>query len=423
MRSPPQTTRVFKKTSPNEAVTVYLGKRDFYDHGDHVDPIDGVVAVNRDLVGSKKVFVRFSAVFNYTAGESDALGIGVRKELYSSTVCVYPSPYAPPPLTRLQKKLYAKIGENAHGFIFQLPSGVPSSVTLQSLQAAANPKQHRCGVDHELVAFVADVETDRVSKKASVRLNVRKLSYLRPELHPVLPSASSSKSFLLGSGQLGLTATLNKELYYHGEPVEITVAIDNHSSRSVKSILLKVRQFTQLRTEASGSDFSSKCIIAQIESTVGCPIASNSSVEHKYSLVPSRQDNLKQLHLALDGQLKDEDTALASSTMMSGRADPVGIIVSYEVKVALIVALASDVVVKVPFSLSAPPPALPEPETPRALAGPASPAAAASDKASVLNFDEDEDLEFEFVEFMRGRVEKFYTDVDADHDDDDKQVA
>lgn len=34
-----QATRVFKKSSPNGKITVYLGKRDFVDHITHVDPI------------------------------------------------------------------------------------------------------------------------------------------------------------------------------------------------------------------------------------------------------------------------------------------------------------------------------------------------------------------------------------------------
>ena len=33
------TFRVFKKSSPNGKVTVYLGKRDFIDHLTHIDPI------------------------------------------------------------------------------------------------------------------------------------------------------------------------------------------------------------------------------------------------------------------------------------------------------------------------------------------------------------------------------------------------
>lgn len=48
--------KVFKKTSPNGKLTVYLGKRDFVDHLDHVDPIEGVVVADADYLKGRKVF-------------------------------------------------------------------------------------------------------------------------------------------------------------------------------------------------------------------------------------------------------------------------------------------------------------------------------------------------------------------------------
>lgn len=51
-----QATRVFKKSSPNGRITVYLGKRDFVDHITHVDPIGNMytlvnllIEVNRSI--------------------------------------------------------------------------------------------------------------------------------------------------------------------------------------------------------------------------------------------------------------------------------------------------------------------------------------------------------------------------------------
>jgi hypothetical protein len=35
--------RVFKKSSANGKITVYLGKRDFVDHITHVDPIGKII--------------------------------------------------------------------------------------------------------------------------------------------------------------------------------------------------------------------------------------------------------------------------------------------------------------------------------------------------------------------------------------------
>ena len=48
--------KVFKKNSPNGKLTVYLGKRDFVDHLDHVDPIEGVVVVENDYLLNRKIF-------------------------------------------------------------------------------------------------------------------------------------------------------------------------------------------------------------------------------------------------------------------------------------------------------------------------------------------------------------------------------
>lgn len=72
------TLKVFKKSTPNGMtikfnnssifvwygilnyflgkVTVYVGKRDFIDHLDSVDPIDGVIVVENDYLQGRKVF-------------------------------------------------------------------------------------------------------------------------------------------------------------------------------------------------------------------------------------------------------------------------------------------------------------------------------------------------------------------------------
>lgn len=55
--------KVFKKTSPNAKLTVYLGKRDFVDHQDHVDPIEGVVVADPDYLKGRKVFCQVNQFF------------------------------------------------------------------------------------------------------------------------------------------------------------------------------------------------------------------------------------------------------------------------------------------------------------------------------------------------------------------------
>lgn len=64
--------KVFKKSSPNGKLTVYLGKRDFVDHVGQVDPIEGVVVADNDYLKGRKVFCQVTIYsilmidFNYT---------------------------------------------------------------------------------------------------------------------------------------------------------------------------------------------------------------------------------------------------------------------------------------------------------------------------------------------------------------------
>lgn len=74
--------RVFKKSSSNGKITVYLGKRDFVDHITHVDPIDGVVLIDPDYVKERKVFGNVLAAFRYGREDLDVLGLTFRKDLY-----------------------------------------------------------------------------------------------------------------------------------------------------------------------------------------------------------------------------------------------------------------------------------------------------------------------------------------------------
>jgi hypothetical protein len=47
--------RVFKKASPNNRLTIYLGRRDFIDHVTECDPIDGVLLIDKDHLQGKQV--------------------------------------------------------------------------------------------------------------------------------------------------------------------------------------------------------------------------------------------------------------------------------------------------------------------------------------------------------------------------------
>lgn len=346
-------TRVFKKSSPNAKITVYLGKRDFVDHVTHVDPIDGVVLIDPDYVKEHKVYGHVLAAFRYGREDLDVLGLTFRKDLYLASEQIYPpDPEIKHPLTRLQERLIKKLGPDAYPFFFELPPHCPASVTLQPSPGDTGKP---CGVDYELKAYVADSPDEKAHKRNSVRLAIRKIMYA-PSRQGEQPSVEVSKEFMMSPNKLHLEASLDKELYHHGEDIAVNVHIANNSNRTVKKIKVSVRQFADI---CLFSTAQYKCTVAEVESEDGCPVGPGFTLSKVYYLRPLLANNKDKRGLALDGQLKHEDTNLASSTIITDAAqkENLGIIVQYKVKVKLCLGpLGGDLVAELPFILMHPKP-------------------------------------------------------------------
>ncbi|XP_040308880.1 beta-arrestin-2 [Herpailurus yagouaroundi] len=300
-------TRVFKKSSPNCKLTVYLGKRDFVDHLDRVDPVDGVVLVDPDYLKDRKVFVTLTCAFRYGREDLDVLGLSFRKDLFVATYQAFPPmPNPPRPPTRLQDRLLRKLGQHAHPFFFTIPQNLPCSVTLQP---GPEDTGKACGVDFEIRAFCAKSLEEKSHKRNSVRLVIRKVQFA-PEKPGPQPSAETTRHFLMSDRSLHLEASLDKELYYHGEPLNVNVHVTNNSTKTVKKIKVSVRQYADI---CLFSTAQYKCPVAQTEQDD--QVSPSSTFCKVYTITPLLSDNREKRGLALDGKLKHEDTNLASSTI------------------------------------------------------------------------------------------------------------
>ncbi|XP_076324313.1 arrestin red cell-like isoform X1 [Tachypleus tridentatus] len=343
-------TRVFKKSSPNGKITVYLGKRDFIDHITHVEPIDGVVLVDPEYVKNSLVFGHILAAFRYGHEDLDVFGLIFRKDLYLASDQLYPpliDSDRKQPLTRLQERLIKKLGPNAYPFYFELPPHCPASVTLQP---AVGDTGKPCGVDYEMKAYIADSIDQKPHKRNCVRLAIRKIMYA-PNKQGEQPNVEVSKEFMMSPNKLHLEASLDKEVYHHGEEIAVNVHIANNSNRTVKKVKVSVRQFADI---CLFSTAQYKCTVASVESEDGCPVGPGFTLSKVYYLKPLLANNRDKRGLALDGQLKDEDTNLASSTIITDHSqkEKLGIIVQYKVKVKLCLGpLGGDVVAELPFIL------------------------------------------------------------------------
>ncbi|KAM3934799.1 beta-arrestin-1 isoform 5-T5 [Leptodactylus fuscus] len=344
-------TRVFKKASPNGKLTVYLGKRDFVDHIDVVDPVDGVVLVDPEYLKERKVFVTLTCAFRYGREDLDVLGLTFRKDLFVANIQAFPPvPEEKKPLTRLQERLIKKLGEHAYPFTFEIPPNLPCSVTLQP---GPEDTGKACGVDYEVKAFCAETLEEKIHKRNSVRLVIRKVQYA-PERPGPQPMAETTRQFLMSDKPLHLEASLDKEIYYHGEPINVNVHVTNNTNKTVKKIKISVRQYADI---CLFNTAQYKCPVA-VEEADNDVVAPSSTFCKVYTLTPFLANNREKRGLALDGKLKHEDTNLASSTLLRDGANKeiLGIIVSYKVKVKLVVSRGGDVAVELPFTLMHPKP-------------------------------------------------------------------
>lgn len=408
-------TRVFKKSSPNCKVTVYLGKRDFVDHLDHVDSVDGVILVDPEYLKDRKVFVTLTCAFRYGREDLDVLGLSFRKDLYISTFQAFPPiPEERKPNSRLQERLLRKLGQHAHPFHFTIPQNLPCSVTLQP---GPEDTGKACGVDFEIRAFCAKSVEEKIHKRNSVRLVIRKVQYA-PEKPGPQPMVETTRSFLMSDRSLHLEASLDKELYYHGEPISVNVHVTNNSTKTVKRVKISVRQYADI---CLFSTAQYKCPVAQQEADD--QVSSSSTFCKVYTLTPTLNNNREKRGLALDGKLKHEDTNLASSTIVKdvSNKEVLGILVSYRVKVKLVVSrggllsglLERDVSVELPFVLMHPKPTdLPLSRPPSAVPDNDPPIDTNLIEFDTNSFSQDDDFVFE--DFARLRLKGVANEKDED---------
>lgn len=401
-------TRVFKKSSPNCKVTVYLGKRDFVDHLDQVDAVDGVILVDPEYLKDRKVFVTLTCAFRYGREDLDVLGLSFRKDLYISTFQAFP-PIAEErkPNSRLQERLLKKLGQHAHPFYFTIPQNLPCSVTLQP---GPEDTGKACGVDFEIRAFCAKTIEEKIHKRNSVRLVIRKVQYA-PEKPGPQPMVETTRSFLMSDRSLHLEASLDKELYYHGEPISVNVHVTNNSTKTVKRVKISVRQYADI---CLFSTAQYKCPVAQVEADD--QVSSSSTFCKVYTLTPTLDKNREKRGLALDGKLKHEDTNLASSTIVKDvtNKEVLGILVSYRVKVKLVVSRGGDVSVELPFVLMHPKPT----DLPTSRPESAVPDLDPPIDTNLIEFETNssisQDDDFVFEDFARLRLKGAVDDKDED---------
>ncbi|KAJ0002931.1 hypothetical protein NQD34_008080, partial [Periophthalmus magnuspinnatus] len=304
-------------------IALYLGKRDFVDNIDSVEVVDGVVKVDPSALNGKKVFVYLACAFRYGSEDLDVIGLSFRRDIWIQRIQIYPPTGGSAAQTPMQESLMKKVGEQGHPFSFQMPTNLPCSV---SLQPGPNDAGKLIAILVEFISFCYN------SARDTCRLMIRKIQYA-PATNKPGAKAEISKGFMMSDKPVHLEASLEKETYYHGDPITVKVKINNESSKVVKKVKISVEQFTNVVLYSSDTYTKPVC-----SEEFGETINPNATLEKSFQLTPLLSNNTEKRGLSVDGRLKDEDTHLASTTLSQGDKEMQGIIVSYKVKVNLMVA-------------------------------------------------------------------------------------
>lgn len=347
--------KVYKKSSPNGKIALYLGKRDFIDYLSGVEPVDGVILLDQEYMDSeRRIWGQLICSFRYGREEDEVMGLNFQKDLYLVSEPLYPEKKKHDTnLTKLQDRLMKKLGPNAIPFTFCFPQTAPSSVTLQP-----DPEEtgEPCGVSYYVKIFTGESDSDISHKRSTVSLGIRKIQFA-PTKQGSQPCTVVRKDFLLSPGELELEVTLDKQLYHYGERIAVNISVKNNSNKVVKKIKALVQQGIDVVIFQNGQF---RTVIHAVETQDGCPINPGSNLQKVLYLKPDLEGNKHRRGIALDGQLKNEGcTQLASSTLLTSPdvRDSFGIVVSYAVKVKLYLgALGGEVSAELPFILMRPKP-------------------------------------------------------------------
>ncbi|XP_020712244.2 arrestin homolog [Athalia rosae] len=383
--------RVFKKSSSNNKLTLYLASRDLVVSAGKIDRLQGVLLVDPDYLQDKKIYGQVTLTFRYGREDEEVMGLKFCNEAVMCLAQLYP-PYPgaehQEPNTPLQETLIKRLGANAHAFTMEVTPLAPPSVQLVP---AKEYNGAPIGTSYDVRAYVAEKADEKLHRRTMVRMGIRVVQRSCPpplpattphsipttagvdlsaslksqrtkanesasdvadeDQEPTPPHAAVEKPFLLSDGRVGLEARLDRAIYSHGDPVVVHVNVNNNSSKSVRRIKVFVVQHVDVCMFSNGKF---KNVVALVSSQDGCPVGPGGSLSKSYALRPIKGSTKN--WIALEDSYTKAGATLASTVVSTGNSpedrNVFAIYVSYYVKVKLLVsAMGGEVSLKLPFSL------------------------------------------------------------------------
>ncbi|XP_055843469.1 uncharacterized protein LOC129910214 isoform X2 [Episyrphus balteatus] len=166
------TQRVYKKTSSNSSITLYLPTREIVLTGSTPTILCGIVFVDPSTVQGYRIYAQLTLTFRYGREDEEVMGLRFCNEAIMSLHQVWPRTEDPSrqSLSPLQDALIKRLGEGAHPFTLSLTPQAPPSVQLVPAKRYYGAP---IGTSYEVRCFMANKTEEKFHRRASVKMGVR----------------------------------------------------------------------------------------------------------------------------------------------------------------------------------------------------------------------------------------------------------
>ncbi|KAH8387012.1 hypothetical protein KR093_004131, partial [Drosophila rubida] len=166
------TQRVYKKTSPNCVLTLYLPTREITLTGNNPSVLRGIVFVDPKAIQGYRVYAQLTLTFRYGREDEEVMGLRFCNEAIMSLHQIWPRLEEPSreSLSPLQEALLKRLGDGAHPFTLSLTAQAPPSVQLVPAKRYYGAP---IGTSYDVRCFIADKTDEKFHRRASVKMGVR----------------------------------------------------------------------------------------------------------------------------------------------------------------------------------------------------------------------------------------------------------
>uniref|UniRef100_A0AAG5CPM2 Arrestin C-terminal-like domain-containing protein n=1 Tax=Anopheles atroparvus TaxID=41427 RepID=A0AAG5CPM2_ANOAO len=165
--------RVYKKTSSNQLLTLYLGSRELVARKGVIEPLKGVLYIDPKVINEAKIYGQLTLTFRYGREDEEVMGLKFCNEAVIALQQFWPRPASAEAdsLTPLQEALLERLGKNAIPFALEIGTLAPPSVQLLPAKRYTGAP---IGTSYDVRVYTAEASGDeRVQRRSTVRLGIR----------------------------------------------------------------------------------------------------------------------------------------------------------------------------------------------------------------------------------------------------------